>query len=151
MAMFLSFIACLFTGFPVAWVLGGIGVLCAGVGYLRDMHLDTLTGLDFTTLGLVVNRIYKVMDNWVLRALPTFIFMGLMLDKSGVAERMMHAMQELFGRVRGGLTPLVGFAPFYLKGVCPPPYVSWTSTRAWYPSSCCSLSVWPWWPPSPPR
>ncbi len=43
------------------------------------------------------------MDNWVLVALPMFIFMGLMLDKSGVAERMMHAMQGLFGRVRGGL------------------------------------------------
>jgi len=102
-AMFLSFIACLFTGFPVAWVLGGIGVIFAGIGWMADTYFDTITGLDYTTLGLVVNRIFKVMDNWVLVALPMFIFMGLMLDKSGVAERMMHAMQELFGRVRGGL------------------------------------------------
>jgi tripartite ATP-independent transporter DctM subunit len=43
------------------------------------------------------------MDNWVLVALPMFIFMGLMLEKSGVAERMLHAMQRLFGRIRGGL------------------------------------------------
>jgi tripartite ATP-independent transporter DctM subunit len=43
------------------------------------------------------------MDNWVLVALPMFIFMGLMLDKSGVAERMMHSMQKLFGNVKGGL------------------------------------------------
>ncbi|PLX63544.1 TRAP transporter large permease [Sedimenticola selenatireducens] len=102
-AMFVSFIALLFTGFPVAWALAGIGVLFAGVGYLADNHLDTMTGLDYSTLGLAVGRSFGIMDNWVLVALPMFIFMGLMLDKSGVAERMMHAMQGLFGRVRGGL------------------------------------------------
>ncbi len=101
--MFLTFIAFLFTGIPVAYVLAGVGVLFAGVGYLSDMYFDTITGLDFLTLGLVVNRIYKIMDNWVLVALPMFIFMGMMLDKSGVAEKLMHSMQELFGRVRGGL------------------------------------------------
>ncbi|MDP6415128.1 MAG: TRAP transporter large permease subunit [Gammaproteobacteria bacterium] len=102
-AMFVSFALMLFTGFPVAWVLGGIGILFAGIGYLSDIYLGTITGLDFLTLGLVVNRIFKIMDNWVLVALPMFIFMGLMLDKSGIAERMMHAMQDLFGQVRGGL------------------------------------------------
>ncbi|WP_432472268.1 TRAP transporter large permease [Amphritea sp. HPY] len=102
-AMFLSFIALLFTGIPVAWVLGGIGVLFAGIGYLADIYLDTFTGLDFLTLGLVVNRLWKIMDNWILVALPMFIFMGIMLDKSGVAERLMKSMQELFGNVRGGL------------------------------------------------
>jgi tripartite ATP-independent transporter DctM subunit len=102
-AMFLSFIALLFTGFPVAWVLGGLGILFAFIGQLADSYLDTLTGLDYLTLGLVVNRLWKIMDNWILVALPMFIFMGIMLDKSGVAERLMHSMQELFGRVRGGL------------------------------------------------
>lgn len=102
-AMFLSFIALLFTGIPVAWVLGGIGVIFAGIGYLADAYMDTMTGLDYTTLGLVVNRLWKIMDNWILVALPMFIFMGIMLDKSGVAERLMQSMQELFGRVRGGL------------------------------------------------
>ncbi len=102
-AMFVTFVVFLFTGFPVAWVLGGVGVIFAGVGYLSDIYFDTITGLDFLTLGLVVNRIYKIMDNWVLVALPMFIFMGLMLDKSGVAEDLMHSMQELFGKVRGGL------------------------------------------------
>jgi|TARA_B100001964_G_C14244350_1_gene606636 tripartite ATP-independent transporter DctM subunit len=106
-AMFLSFALMLFTGFPVAWVLAGVGMLFAGVGYLSDIYLDTMTGLDFLTLGLVVNRIFKIMDNWVLVALPMFIFMGLMLDKSGIAERMMHAMQDLFGQVRGGLAVTV--------------------------------------------
>ncbi|MFQ5754849.1 MAG: TRAP transporter large permease subunit [Acidiferrobacterales bacterium] len=105
--MFLTFTAFLFTGFPVAYVLGGVGVLFAGIGYLSDIYLGTATGLDFLTLGLVVNRIYKIMDNWVLVALPMFIFMGLMLDRSGIAERMLHAMQELFGKVRGGLAVTV--------------------------------------------
>ncbi len=102
-AMFCSFIALLFTGYPVAYVLGGIGVIFAGVGFVTDTYMGTATGLDFNTLGLVVNRLYKVMDNWVLVALPMFIFMGIMLDRSGVAERLMKSMQELFGRVRGGL------------------------------------------------
>ncbi|NQZ32055.1 MAG: TRAP transporter large permease subunit [Oceanospirillaceae bacterium] len=105
--MFVSFILLLFTGIPVAWVLGGIGVVFAGLGYLADMYLDTITGLDFLTLGLVVNRIWKIMDNWILVALPMFIFMGNMLDKSGVAERLMSSMQELFGQVRGGLAVTV--------------------------------------------
>ncbi|MBI3993502.1 MAG: C4-dicarboxylate ABC transporter, partial [Candidatus Lambdaproteobacteria bacterium] len=55
-AMFAIFVALLFTGFPVAWVLGGVGVLFTLVGYLSDQYLGTLTGLDFLTLGLVVNR-----------------------------------------------------------------------------------------------
>ncbi len=105
--MFVSFILLLFTGIPVAWVLGGVGVIFAGIGYLADQYLDTITGLDFLTLGLVVNRVWKIMDNWILVALPMFIFMGNMLDKSGVAERLMSSIQELFGRVRGGLAVTV--------------------------------------------
>lgn len=102
-AMFLSFIALLFTGIPVAWVLGGIGIIFAFLGQFSDTYMDTMTGLDYTTLGLVVNRLWTIMENWILVALPMFIFMGIMLDKSGVAERLMKSMQELFGRVHGGL------------------------------------------------
>lgn len=102
-AMFLSFIALLFTGIPVAWVLGGIGIIFAFLGQFTDIYMDTMTGLDYTTLGLVVNRLWTIMENWILVALPMFIFMGIMLDKSGVAERLMKSMQELFGRVHGGL------------------------------------------------
>lgn len=102
-AMFVTFILFLFSGFPVAWILAGVGILFAGIGYYSDIYLGTWTGLDYSTLGLAVDRIYGIMDNWVLVALPMFIFMGLMLDKSGVAERMMQSMQALFGKVRGGL------------------------------------------------
>ncbi|GGI73869.1 TRAP transporter large permease [Shewanella gelidii] len=102
-AMFVTFIAFLFTGIPIAYVLGGVGVIFGAVGYFSDEYLGTMSGLDLNALGIVVSRIFSLMENWVLVALPMFIFMGLMLDKSGVAERMMMAMQELFGRVRGGL------------------------------------------------
>ena len=102
--MFLSFIALLFTGFPVAWVLAGVGIGFGGIAWFTDNVMGwTMTGLDYNTLGLLVGRIFGIMDNWVLIALPMFIFMGLMLDKSGIAKKMMHSMQRLFGNVRGGL------------------------------------------------
>ena len=103
LAMFASFILLLMTGFPVAWVLGGIAIIFAGIGYYSDIYFDTMTGLDFLTLGLLVNRLFDMMDNWILVALPMFIFMGIMLDKSGLAERLMASMQSLLGRVHGGL------------------------------------------------
>ncbi len=102
-SMFISFILLLMSGIPIAWVLGGIGVAFVGVGYLSDLYLDTITGLDYTTIGLVVNRIFKIMDNWVLVALPLFIFMGLALDESGIAEKLLKSLQRFFGKMRGGL------------------------------------------------
>lgn len=102
-SMFITFIGLLFTGFPIAWVLGGVGVLFTLIGYCSDLWFNTMTGLDYLTLSMSVNRIFKTMSNWVLVALPMFIFMGLMLDRSGIAEKMMNEMQKLFGKVRGGL------------------------------------------------
>lgn len=103
LAMLASFILLLFGGFPVAWVLGGVAVLFTAAGYLADTYLDAATGLDYNTLGLVVGRIFAIMENWVLVAIPMFILMGLTLERSGVAERMMDSMQQLLGNVRGGL------------------------------------------------
>ena len=108
--MFITFVALLFTGYPVAWTLAGVGIAFCGLAYLFDYDYmswtglePTLTGLDYLTLGAVVNRVYSTMSNPVLVALPMFIFMGLMLDQSGVAERLMQSMQRLFGKTRGGL------------------------------------------------
>jgi tripartite ATP-independent transporter DctM subunit len=109
--MFVTFILILFTGYPIAFVLMGVAALFTLVGVLSDLSLGTTTGVNFTFVGMVVNRIYKLMDNWVLIAIPMFIFMGLMLDRSGMAQKMMHSMQGLFGRVHGGLavtTTMIG-------------------------------------------
>jgi len=101
--MFTTFIFLLFTGYPISFVLMGVAALFTFVGYFSDIYLDTSTGVSYQYVGMVVNRIYKLMDNWVLVAIPMFIFMGLMLDRSGIAEKMMGSMQNLFGKVRGGL------------------------------------------------
>ncbi len=102
-SMFIAFIAFLLTGYPVAFCLAGTAILFTGVGYLSDLYLGTVTGVDFNYFGIAVSRIYKTMSNWVLVSLPMFIYMGLMLDRSGIAEGLMKSAQELFGRVRGGL------------------------------------------------
>lgn len=102
-SMFISFLVFLFSGIPVAWVLGGVGVAFVGIGYMTDIYFDTITGLDYNTIGLVSNRIFKIMDNWILVALPMFIFMGLALDESGVAEKLLKSLQRFFGKMRGGL------------------------------------------------
>jgi tripartite ATP-independent transporter DctM subunit len=105
--MFGTFIGLLFTGIPVGYVLGGVALLFTLVGYFSDLYLDTMTGLDFNTLGMVSDRVFQMMSNWVLVAIPMFIFMGLMLDRSGIAEKMMLAMQELLGKIKGGLAVTV--------------------------------------------
>ncbi|WP_024336330.1 TRAP transporter large permease [Desulfotignum balticum] len=109
LAMFVSFIALLFSGYPVAYSLAGTSILFTGIGYFSDQYLGTITGIDFNYFGLVVSRIYQTMNNWVLISVPMFIFMGLMLGKSGIAERLMVSAQELFGKVRGGLAITVMF------------------------------------------
>jgi tripartite ATP-independent transporter DctM subunit len=105
--MFVTFIGLLFTGVPVGYVLGGVALLFSLIGYLTDMYLGTMTGLDFNTLGAIGERVFQMMQNWVLVSIPMFIFMGLMLDQSGLAEKMMLSMQELFGKIRGGLAVTV--------------------------------------------
>ncbi len=104
--MFVTFISLLFTGFPIAWVLGGTAVLFTALGSVLEYFGVSLGGFyeaNFTVFKMNINRIYKLGENQVLIALPMFIFMGFMLDKSGIAERMMLSMQNLFGKVRGGL------------------------------------------------
>ena len=106
-AMFLSFIALIFTGYPVAWVLGGLAVLFTGLAIVLEADFGIALGVDWSYASLTVDRIYALMENWVLVALPLFVFMGLMLDRSGVASDLMTNFSRLFGRVRGGLAVTV--------------------------------------------
>jgi tripartite ATP-independent transporter DctM subunit len=105
--MFVSFIGLLFVGFPVAWTLGGIGVIFAAISIVSDTYFDTFIGIDWAYISLAVDDLWSTMQNWVLVALPMFIFMGLMLDRSGIAEQMMEKFTQLFGRIRGGLAVTV--------------------------------------------
>ena len=103
LAMFGLFIGLIFTGFPVAWVLGGLAVLFTALAIVFERDLGLYTGVDWSYSSLVVERIWSIMDNWVLVALPMFILMGLLLDRSGIAGELMRNIARLFGRVRGGL------------------------------------------------
>ena len=107
--LFLSFITLIFIGFPVAWTMGGLAVLFTLVSMLSDTYLDTFFGVDLKFASMVVYRLYGVMANWVLVALPMFIFMGIMMDKSGIAEDLMTDLSKLFGRMRGGLAIAIVF------------------------------------------
>ncbi|MEO1807439.1 MAG: TRAP transporter large permease subunit [Bacteroidota bacterium] len=78
-------------GFPVAFTLGGTAVI---FGYLF---------LDPTVFSFLPSRVMGIMENYILLAVPLFIFMGIMLEKSGLAESMLETMGRLFGRMRGGL------------------------------------------------
>ena len=102
-ALFVSFIVLIFTGYPVAWLMGGLAIAFTCMSVLSDTYLDTFFGVDWGYSSIMVARIYAVMNNWVLVALPMFVFMGIMMDKSGVAEDLMTDLTKLFGRVRGGL------------------------------------------------
>jgi len=102
-ALFVSFVGLIFTGYPVAWLMGGLAVAFTAMSVLSDSYLDTFFGVDWGYSSIIVDRIYAVMNNWVLVALPMFVFMGIMMDKSGIAEDLMTDLAKLFGRVRGGL------------------------------------------------
>ena len=102
-AMFALFIGLIFTGFPVAWVLGGLAVLFTAIAIVFERDLGLYTGVDWSYTSLLVERIWSIMDNWVLVALPMFILMGLLLDRSGITGELMRNIARLFGRVRGGL------------------------------------------------
>lgn len=101
--MFAAFIGLVFTGFPVAWVLGGLACLFTAIAIILDIDLGFALGVDWAYTSLTVERIWNLMNNWVLVALPMFVFMGLMLDRSGVADNLMRNLVKLFGRLRGGL------------------------------------------------
>jgi TRAP-type mannitol/chloroaromatic compound transport system permease large subunit len=105
-AMLVTFIALLFTGFPIAWILAGVAVVFSTIAVLGYEHLgwDTYFLTSFAKIeGIFIQRIYAQMTNWILVALPMFVFMGLMLERSGVTEKLMVNFVQLFGRFRGGL------------------------------------------------
>ncbi len=93
-------LAGLSTGFPVAFVLGGVALLVAGLGVL-------LGNFDPSFLEAFPSRIFGTMTNETLVAVPLFVFMGIMLEKSRIAESLLEAVASMFGQLRGGLVVAV--------------------------------------------
>ncbi len=107
--MFAGAIVLLLVGYPVAFSLGGTAVLFTLIG---SDFLDKYVGLALpwepvfrvARLNILPQRIFgTIMDNYTLVAVPFFVFMGVMLEKSGLAEELLETMGVLFGRLRGGL------------------------------------------------
>ncbi len=95
-AMFFSVLAMIFTGYPVAFALGGTALLFALVG-------STFGAFDLVLLFALPERTFGIMSNATLLAVPFFIFMGAVLEKSKLAEGLLETIGVLFGRFRGGL------------------------------------------------
>ncbi len=94
--LFFGLCAALMAGFPVAFTLAGVSLLFAGLGYAMDAFNPAF-------LLAFPQRIFGIMSNEVLIAIPLFVFMGVMLERSKVAEELLDTMGQLFGPLRGGL------------------------------------------------
>jgi hypothetical protein len=86
----------LMAGYPVALTLGGVSLAFAGLGHIMG-------AMDIGLLNAWPQRIFGVMTNTVLLAIPLFIFMGVMLERSRIAEDLLETMGRLFGALPGGL------------------------------------------------
>jgi tripartite ATP-independent transporter DctM subunit len=95
-AMFVATIGGVMAGYPVAFTLAGIGLAFATLGIVLGVF-------DLAILSALVGRYFGTMTNETLVAVPLFVFMGVMLERSKIAEALLTTMGELFGSLRGGL------------------------------------------------
>ena len=92
--MFGALMLCLFVGHPLAFSLGGVALFFGLIGW---------GGNWWAVVGMFCSKTYGGMDNFVLVAVPLFIFMAQMMDASGIAEKLYHTLHVLMGPIRGGL------------------------------------------------
>ena len=113
--MFFAALVLLSVGYPVAFTFGAValffGAIAAYIDLLPDPSFAMVAEEFFSMFSMMPFRIYSIMTNTILMAVPLFILMGIILQKSELAERLLESMGILFGKVRGGLaisTVLVG-------------------------------------------
>ena len=94
--LFATVIVALLAGFPVAFTLGGTALAFAGVGAATGTFNDAL-------LSSLPNRVFGIMGNETLVAVPLFVFMGVTLERARIAEELLDTLSRLFGSLRGGL------------------------------------------------
>lgn len=94
--MFVAVIGLLMSGYPIALVLAGTGLLFAAIGTLFGVF-------DFALMAAIPSRLFGIMSNQVLIAVPLFVFMGAMLQRTNVADELLATLAGLFGRTPGGL------------------------------------------------
>src|SRR5690554_3801339 len=107
--MFAVVVGLLLIGFPVAFTLGGTAVLFTVLGsnfteVFLGFALPWEPAFNVARLNILPQRIFgTIMDNYTLVAVPFFVFMGVMLERSGLAEELLESISMLFGKLRGGL------------------------------------------------
>lgn len=113
--MFFAALLLLLIGYPVAFSFGAAAMLFGFIGAIIELQPDPtfveIIEEFFLLFSMMPFRIYAMMTNTILMAVPLFILMGIILQKSALAERLLESMGLLFGRIRGGLavsTVLVG-------------------------------------------
>lgn len=94
--MFAALVAAILSGFPVAFSIAGVAVVFAYLGWV-------LRVMDISLMGATSQRVFGLLSNSVLIAIPLFVFMGAVLEKSRIAEHLLDTMGRLFGKLRGGL------------------------------------------------
>jgi tripartite ATP-independent transporter DctM subunit len=112
-AMVVAVCAVLLVGYPVALTLGGVSLIFAVIGAAAGT-------MDLSLLGALPQRIFGIMNNDVLLAIPLFVFMGVMLERSHIAEDLLETMGRLFGALPGGLgiaVTIVGVLLAAAKGI----------------------------------
>ena len=94
--LFLILAILLIAGYPVALTLAGVSILVGLAGYALDLFPIIL-------LNVLPNRIFGIISNETLIAVPLFIFMGIMLERSGIASELLESISKIWGEVKGGL------------------------------------------------
>ena len=106
--MFFTALFLLSIGYPVAFTFGAVSMVFGLIAAFFEIMPDGGTLVEvgeefFSMFSMMPFRIYSIMTNKILMAVPLFIFMGIILEKSGLAQRLLESMGTLFGKVRGGL------------------------------------------------
>lgn len=94
--MFAALVAAILTGFPVSFSIAGVAIIFGYLGWALGV-------MDITLLGATGQRIFGLLSNQVLIAIPLFVLMGAVLEKSRIAEELLDTMGRLFGSLKGGL------------------------------------------------
>ncbi len=94
--MFAMLFLAIMSGFPVAFSLGGVALIIGGVGEIMGEFY-------FSDFSFIPQRLFGIMQKFTLMAVPMFIFMGLTLEKSGLAAELLESLQQIFKRLKGGL------------------------------------------------
>ena len=94
--LFAAVFILLLIGYPVAFTLAGTALIFSAIGEMTGTF-------DPAFLQALPNRLYGIINNQLLIAVPLFVFMGVMLERSKIADKLLTTMSRLFGRLRGGL------------------------------------------------